>query len=107
IWNGTAGFGRGYEIHLPGQLPTDLATTSLFGTGSDATNLGNGDTYVSKDGRFPWALNIPVSFDYPKEKSDINTAYNHFASWVSSGGSTYADWYTNGSGYRNTGNIYQ
>jgi LruC domain-containing protein len=107
IWNGTAGFGRGYEIHLPGQLPTDLATTSLFGTGSDATNLGNGDTYVSKDGRYPWAINIPVSFAYPKEKADINTAYNHFASWVSSGGSSYADWYTNGSGYRNAANIYQ
>jgi LruC domain-containing protein len=106
IWNGTSGFGRGYEIHLPGQLPTDLANNSLFGQGADATNLLSGDTYVSKDGRYPWAINIPVSFSYPIEKADINTAYTKFATWVSSGGTQFADWYTNGSGYRNNANIY-
>lgn len=106
IWNGTAGFGRGYEIHLPGQMPTDLATPGLFGTGSDATNVGNGDTYVSKDGRFPWAINIPTTFEYPVEKADINTAYTKFATWVSSGGTQFNDWYTNASGYRNAANIY-
>jgi LruC domain-containing protein len=106
IWNGTTGFGRGYEIHLPGKLPTDLANSALFGTNRDATNLGNGDTYVSKNGRYPWALNVPASFDYPKEKADINTAHLKFASWVSSGGSQFTNWYSNESGYRNTANIY-
>ncbi|MCF8426109.1 MAG: DUF4842 domain-containing protein, partial [Bacteroidia bacterium] len=72
----------------------------------DATNLGNGDTYVSKNGRYPWALNVPASFDYPKEKADINTAHLKFASWVSSGGSQFTNWYANESGYRNSANIY-
>ncbi len=106
IWNGTSGFGRGYEIHLPGYLPTDLATTSIFGTLDDATNLGTGDTYVSKNGRYPWAISVPGTYNYPIEKADINTAYLKFATWVSSGGTQYNDWYTNGSGYRNAANIY-
>jgi LruC domain-containing protein len=106
IWNGTAGFGRGYEIHLPGKLPTDLANGSLFTTGRDGSNISTGDTYVSNNGRFPWAINIPASFDYPVEKADINTAYTKFATWVSSGGSSFSNWYTNTSGYRNIANIY-
>ncbi|MDZ4668689.1 MAG: LruC domain-containing protein [bacterium] len=106
IWNGTSGFGRGYEIHLPGQLPTDLATTSLFGTGHDATNLTSGDTYVSTDGRFPWAINVPANYSYAIEKADINTAYTRFATWVSSNGAQFANWYSNTTGYRNTENIY-
>jgi LruC domain-containing protein len=106
IWNNTAGFGRGYEVHLPGQLPTDLVNTGLFGTGKDGTNLNTGDTYVSNDGRYPWAINIPATFDYPVEKADINTAYTKFATWVSSGGASFNDWYTNTNGYRNNANIY-
>lgn len=106
IWNNTAGFGRGYEVHLPGKLPTDLANNALFGSAMDATNLGNGTTYVSKDGGYPWAINIPTAFDYPVEKADINTAYTKFATWVSSGGNQFADWYTNTNGYRNNTNIY-
>ena len=106
IWNGTAGFGRGYEIHLPGQLPTDLANTSLFNTGRDGSNLNSGDTYVSNNGRFPWAINIPATFDYPVEKADVNSAYTKFATWVSSGGNSFSNWYTNTSGYRNSANIY-
>ncbi len=106
IWNGTSGFGRGYEIHLPGQLPTDLANTNVFGTFHDATNTGTGDTYISNDGRYPWAINIPTTYSYPIEKADINTAYLKFATWVSSGGILYNDWYTNGTAYRNAANIY-
>jgi LruC domain-containing protein len=106
IWNGTSGYGRGYEIHLPGQLPTDLANPALFGSGHDGTNISTGDTYVSNDGRFPWAISIPGSFNYPIEKADINTAYLKFASWVSSNGVLYPDWYTNATGYRNTEFLY-
>jgi len=107
IWNGSAGFGRGYEVHLPGKLPTDKATASIFGTFSDNTNVNTGTTYVSKDGGYPWAINIPASFDYPIEKADINSAYIKFATWVSSGGTQYNDWYLNNAGYRNSENIYE
>ncbi len=104
IWNGS--MGRGYEIHLAGKTPTDLANGSVFGTNRDASNIATGDTYVSKNGRLPWAIQTPANFSYPKEKSDINTAYSKFASWVVSGGTLFTDWYSNTSGYRNAENIY-
>jgi LruC domain-containing protein len=63
-------------------------------------------TYVSKEGSYPWGLNIPATFNHPKEKADINAAYLKFGNWVSSGGSLNADWYTNESGNRNAENIY-
>lgn len=107
IWNGSAGFGRVYEVHLPGKLPTDKATTSIFGTLSDKTNVNAGTTYVSKDGGYPWAINIPTAFDYPVERADINTAYTKFATWVSGGGAQFSDWYLNNVGYRNNENIYE
>ncbi|MCA0427981.1 MAG: LruC domain-containing protein [Bacteroidetes bacterium] len=104
IWNGS--MGRGYEIHLVNQLPTDLATTSVFGTNRDGSNLSSGSTYVSKNNRLPWAIHTPANFSYPVEKADINTAYLKFAAWVQSGGSLFTDWYSNGTGYRNNENIY-
>ncbi|MFY8020767.1 MAG: LruC domain-containing protein [Bacteroidia bacterium] len=104
IWNGS--MGRGYEIHLAGKLPTNLANTSVFGTNRDGSNLGTGDTYVSKNNRLPWAIQTPANFSYPVEKADINTAYTKFASWVVSGGTLFTDWYNNTSGYRNAENIY-
>jgi LruC domain-containing protein len=106
IWNGTNGFGRGYEIHLPNKIPTDLVNAALFGTGEDNTNIGLGRTYVTKTNGLPWAISIPVKFNYPIEKADINSAYTKFASWVLSGGTLHNNWYTNTSGYRNDINIY-
>ena len=106
IWNGSVGFGRGYEVHLPGKLPTDLANTALFGTGDDASSLGTNNTYISKNGNYPWAINIPASFNYPIENADINLAYLKFATWVSSGGNLYKDWYSTGNNYRNEAFIY-
>jgi LruC domain-containing protein len=106
IWNNTAGFGRGYEIHLPGKTPTTLANTALFGTSSDNSSVSASRYYVTKPNGLPWAINIPAQFDYPVERADINTAFTKFATWVQSNGATYADWYANQSGYRNTNNIY-
>ncbi len=106
IWNNTAGFGRGYEIHLPGKVPTSLANTALFGTAEDNSNVTANRYYVTTGNGLPWAISIPVKFAYPIERSDINTAYLKFATWVQSGGAQYADWYTNGTGYRDVSKIY-
>lgn len=106
IWNNTTGFGRGYEIHLPGKTPTSLANLSLFGTDSDNSNVAANRYYVTKTNGLPWAIAIPTKFDYPIERADINTAHSKFATWVQSNGATYADWYTNQAGYRNAANIY-
>lgn len=105
IWN--ASDSRGKETHLYGKTPTDLANTNLFGTSDDNSSISNSRYYVTTTG-LPWAIEIPASsFDYPYERVDITQAYLHFASWVSSGGTSYTDWYSNtASGYRNNANIY-
>ena len=104
IWNNTAGFGRGYEVHLPYKTATTLANSALFGTSDDNTSGSN--TYISKGNNLPWAIDVPVVFNYPIERADITTAHLKFASWVQSGGTQYTDWYTAGTGYRNTAKIY-
>lgn len=104
IWNNTSGYGRGYEIHLPYKTPTSLANTALFGTIND--NSSGANTYISKENNLPWAIDVPVTFNYPIERADITTAHLKFASWVQSGGTQYQDWYSNQTGYRNAAKIY-
>lgn len=95
------------EVHLPGHLPTDNVSTSLFGTVDDNTSVLLNRYYVTKTG-LPYAIDIPVApFKYPTEGTDINKAYLHFADWVQSAGLLYTDWYSNtATGYRNTTFIY-
>jgi len=108
IWNGSTGFGRGYEIHLPGMKPTDLADLSLFGKTDDASNVAAGKYYVTANG-LPWAIKIPVSkFDYPYESVNIFKAFLKFTDWAQSGGTQYPDWYVNtADGYRDSQYIYK
>lgn len=106
IWNNTNGFGRGYEVHLPNNMPTNLANVNLFGTHLDNSSLTFGRYYVSKTNEMPWALNIPAPFSYPKEKSKINEAYLNFNAWVRSCGVQNTDWYLNKNGYRNNDKIF-
>lgn len=96
---------RGKEVHLPNNKPTDLADVSLFGEKDDDTNADMGEYYVS-DKFLPWAINLPVSFDYPAEKKSILDCYLKFDAWASSNGVNNEDWYMNETGYRNAGNIY-
>ena len=106
IWNNTDGFGRGFEVHLPNYSPTNLANTNLFETGQDYSNINAGRFYLSKTNEMPWALNIPVKFDYPIERNIIHSAYLKFIPWVQSGGTLYNDWYLNSNGYRDNSKIY-
>jgi LruC domain-containing protein len=97
---------RNHEVHLPGNLPTDLADKSLLGALQDGSNISSNIYYVTKDNH-PWALSFLNGFSYPIEGVDISKAYLHFLDWANSGGTIYTDWYSNtGSGYRNTSNIY-
>ncbi|RZK80557.1 MAG: LruC domain-containing protein [Pedobacter sp.] len=97
---------RGYEIHLPNNIPTDKATASLFGTGDDKSSPASGRYYLDKSNS-PWALSFSDAFSYPIETRPITDAYLHFQEWVNSGGSSFRDWYVNpASGYRNTNYIY-
>ncbi|MEN9598476.1 MAG: hypothetical protein RL596_787 [Bacteroidota bacterium] len=97
---------RGYEIHLPGQIPTSLADKTLLGQGIDATNITTGVYYVTKQ-NYPWAINFTTPFVYPIERSSIADAYPYFLKWAASSGTQYADWFLNtGTGYRNTNLLY-
>ncbi len=97
---------RGYEVHLPGFAPTELADLKLLGTGEDNSDPKSNRYYVTKDNH-PWALNFADSFIHPIENAAINTAYGHFFDWAQSGGTSFPDWYSNTkSDYRKTANLY-
>ncbi|MGV3704126.1 MAG: LruC domain-containing protein [Arcticibacter sp.] len=97
---------RGYEIHLPGFLPTDKADTKLFGTADDASSQSSSKYYLSKE-NYPWAINFVGSYQYPVEMSPVTAAYPHFADWAVSGGLSFTDWYSNtAAGYRDASKIY-
>lgn len=96
---------RAREVHLPEFYPTDLAS-GYFGQYQDNTQIGTPSTYYKTSTNLPWAINIPVSFDYPIEKAEITSAYNHFSAWAESEGASYSDWYLDNPGYRNSANIY-
>lgn len=90
---------RGREVHLPGGAPTQLVDASLFGTGDDNSDL-NAHKYYMSDKFLPWAINIPVQFDYPAEQQDITKSFLMFKNWASSRGYNYMDWYQDKTGYR-------
>ncbi len=97
---------RGREVHLPSYVPTDLADRSYFGTSNDDSDESTGIYYKTKVG-LPWGMNLPQSFDYPMEKTDIRSGYDHFNTWAQSGGFSYMDWYMNKPGYRSTIHLFK
>jgi LruC domain-containing protein len=96
---------RGKEVHLKDQPPTELVDPSYFGTANDGS-IPAQNLYYRSTTALPWAMEIPVNFDYPVENADIVTTYLHFAAWAQSSGASYPDWYLNLTGYRNAANIY-
>jgi len=96
---------RGKEVHLIDNQPTELVDPTYFGTFSDVSNPGSGIFYKTA-GNLPWAIEIPVSFDYPIEKTDLTQAYLMFENWAVSGGIDFTDWYMDLPGYRDAENIY-
>ncbi len=96
---------RGYEVHLGNMRPTDLATTSLFGTVQDRTNVSGNVFYKTANG-MPWAISLPVDFTYPVERTSVTTAYNYFDDWAISGGTSHTGWYIDNPGNRNSSSLY-
>jgi len=64
------------EIHLPGLYK----------------NNNGKDLYLDSDG-FPWAIIIPVEWNWPIERDNIRDAYPYFDDWYLSQGTQYTDWY--------------
>ena len=98
--------GRGYEVHLPDLPPSDLADPSLFATGNDTSDPAVGRYYKDAN-HLPWALHIPLPFDYPIEEASIIQGHLRFADWAQSTGSIFTDWYLSKSGYRSHAHLYQ
>lgn len=96
---------RGKEVHLLNYTPTNLANLAYFGTLQDASNPASGKYYQTANG-LPYAIHIPVDFNYPIEKEAINKAHLKFAEWAQSGGALSNDWYSNKANYRNASKIY-
>jgi len=88
---------REKEVHLPNGHTTSLGKKSFE---IDGINRDKDGDYLTDRG-LPWAINIVHDFKVPKEKVTVNTAYNYFIQWATSGGTTYADWYKDSTGYRN------
>ncbi|WP_339813955.1 LruC domain-containing protein [uncultured Imperialibacter sp.] len=97
---------RGREVHMPGYEPTDLADHSYFGTENDNSDPSRGIYYRSKE-ELPWAMNLPMSFDYPVEGGDVREGYLNLNQWAKSSGFSYMDWYMDKPGYRNTNKLYK
>ena len=96
---------RGKEVHLLDFTPTNLVTSSYFGTFNDASVPATSDYYKTSTG-LPWAIHISESLEYPIEKAPIISAYTHFAQWAESGGVDFPDWFMDKPGYRVVENIY-
>jgi LruC domain-containing protein len=91
--NRYAGAGRGREIHLVDHPPTDLVDPKLFGTSADASEPSAGRYYRTNGGE-PFALDIPETWRYPVEWSDLKLAYLNFATWAAGIDSIAANrWY--------------
>ncbi|WP_375582353.1 LruC domain-containing protein [Cyclobacterium xiamenense] len=83
---------RDREVHLMNKRPTDLMNKNWLGTGDDDSSTEQDRYFVSKKG-FNWALHVPVSIAYTREKVDFTKAYRRFADWANSGGQRHNDWY--------------
>jgi LruC domain-containing protein len=97
---------RSKEVHLANKRPTALADQSYFGKSFDKSDPKKDTYYLSREGK-AWGLNIPGSFDYPIERSPIQSGYLTFDAWVKTGGRSYSDWYSNLSGYRDASKLWK
>lgn len=83
--------GRGLEIHLKNQEPTEAFDWTLLGLGDDASL---GDYYFQTNQGMPWALEISQDWAHPLSGVDLIEAYPQFVPFVQSQGAMEADWYS-------------
>lgn len=80
------------EIHVAGYQPTKLANTDMFGNNNDGSSIASKKYYVSKQG-LAWGIIAPQQFKWPLEYVNIETAYEQFRGWVTSGGKENEKWW--------------
>ncbi len=84
--------GRGLEIHLPDQAPTEKFNTDFFNMFDDASEPQNA-RYFKTNNNLPWALMIFEAWQWPKERADLLQAYPQFKTFTESGGQQGLDWF--------------
>ena len=85
--------GRKLEIHLKNQMPTDTFETLIFGLGDDASDENSALFFQTSNG-IPWALEIPIDWKHPKERTSLLDAYPQFFDFASDpSGQTNPEWY--------------
>lgn len=83
------------EVHLAGYSATDKINVSLVNAEVNSGLLFSAaQPFKSKKG-YPWAISVPVSFNYPDEWKNIKNVFVNFSSWAISGGELHQDWYMN------------
>lgn len=91
IVNYAAGAVGRTEVHLPKQSSTSLANSDLdFST--------EHPYFIDKDGKYPFAIDLPIlNFTVATEsfRIDNENEYPSFATWVGSDGQSNKDWYKN------------
>ena len=85
---------RSFEIHRADFAPTAYADASNFGTGDDNSSQSQGKWYRTHE-NLPWALDLPIDFNYPAEFVSIVDAYPEFKGWAQSSGASNQTWYNN------------
>ncbi|CZF83094.1 hypothetical protein GCE9029_03633 [Grimontia celer] len=84
--------GRGLEIHLADQAPTEQFDTYWLGWWSDSSDPAT-SRYFKTSSNHPWALLIPDEWSWPREHVDLVEAYPEFAGYAESGGENNLQWY--------------
>ncbi|KKD60126.1 hypothetical protein RN22_12440 [Grimontia sp. AD028] len=84
--------GRGLEIHLPDQAPTEQFDTFLYGW-QDDDSIPSENRYYKTSTNLPWALLITDEWKWPQEHIDLIQAYPLFAGYTESSGVSNTTWH--------------
>lgn len=93
--------GRGLEIHLPDQPPTEQFDTFLYGWQDDDSVPEQNRFYKTRD-NLPWALLITDQWKWPQEHTDLIQAYPLFAGYTESAGASNTTWHAEENAVENT-----
>ena len=93
--------GKQWEVHIPGEAPTNKMNKSYFGKGDDCSNP-SAKKYFVRHGDYPFAFYMDnARIDYftdnilkrANESKPIDTFFPEFIGWSKSNGKNYQDWY--------------
>ncbi len=94
--------GKRWEVHIAKEAPTSLVDSSYFSMkGSDDASKLSENIYYVRNGIYPFAFflagadenDLNKMLDKSNEGRSIGELYGRYNDWVTSGGSSNADWY--------------